>query len=153
SLRDGIAKHYEASIATFETAAGGAREMVADYARFRANAVSEGRTSTMKRVVFVPGSDPARAAELAAGLLRAGIEVTRTTAPLQSARARSYSADGVGARTFPAGSYVVDMAQPQGRLARALLEADPVLDTTFSRLQIEKFRRNQQRSRDGNDAE
>ena len=153
SLRDGISKHYEASISTFETSARRAREMVADYARFRSSAITDGRNGTMKRVVFVPGSDPARAAELAAALLRAGVEVTRTTAPVTSSRARSYSEDGVRSRTFPAGSYIVDMSQPQGRVAKAVLEADPVLDSVFAAAQLAKFERNKSRSRNANDSE
>ena len=153
SLRDGIAKHYEASIATFETAAARHRDLVTDYAAFRARAVTDGRNGTMKRVVFVPGGDPARAAELAAALMCAGIEVTRTTAAHGSARARSYSEDGVRSRSFPAGSYVVDMAQPQGRLAKAILEADPVLDTVFANAQLAKFERNRSRAPDAKDAE
>ncbi|MCL4213132.1 MAG: hypothetical protein KJZ74_04400 [Gemmatimonadales bacterium] len=153
SLRDGISKHYEAAIATFETSARGAREMVRDYAAFRAKAVSDGRTGTMKRVVFLPGSDPARAAELAAALMRAGVEVSRTTAPHTSARARSYNADGTASRTFPAGSYVVDLAQPQGKVAKAVLEADPELDPVFAKNQYEKFAHNKTRSRNSNDTE
>lgn len=153
SLRDGISKHYVASIATFETAASRAREMVRDYAAFRAKAVTDGRNGTIKRVVFVPGNDPVRAAELAAALMRSGIEVTRTTAAFNSARASSYTEDGTRARSFPAGSYVVDLAQPQGKLAKALLEADPELDPVFAREQVAKFQRNQQRSQDGRDTE
>ena len=153
SLRDGISKHYVAALATVETSAAAARELVRDYAGFRAKAITDGRNGTMKRVVFVPGSDPARAAELAAALLRAGIEVTRTTSGFSSARASSYSEDGVRSRQFPAGSYVVDLAQPQGKVAKAVLEADPELDPVFARNQVEKFQRNQQRSRNANDAE
>jgi hypothetical protein len=153
SLRDGISKHYVASIATFETAASRAREMVRDYAAFRAKAVTDGRNGTIKRVVFVPGSDPVRAAELAAALMRAGIEVTRSTAGFSSARASSYTEDGTRARSFPAGSYVVDLAQPQGKLAKALLEADPELDPVFAREQLAKFQRNQQRSQNADDTE
>jgi hypothetical protein len=153
SLRDGIAKHYVASVATFETAASNARELVRDYAGFRQRAVTEGRNGTMKRVVFVPGNDPARAAELAAALLRAGVEVTRTSGGFSSARAHSYSEDGVRGRSFPAGSYVVDLAQPQGKVAKAVLEPDPELDPVFAKQQVAKFERNQQRSRNASDTE
>jgi hypothetical protein len=153
SLRDGISKHYVASVATLETSAARAREMVRDYAGFRQRAVTDGRNGTMKRVVFVPGNDPARAAELAAALLRAGVEVSRTTAAFTSARASSYTEDGTRSRSFPAGAYVVDLAQPQGRVAKAVLEADPELDPVFAKEQVERFQRNQQRSRDGNDGE
>ena len=153
SLRDGIAKHYTASIATFETSARGAREMVRDYAAFRQKAVTDGRNGTMKRVVFVPGSDPARAAEMAAALLRAGVEVSRTTATHSSARAHGYSIDGTVSRTFPVGSYVVDLAQPQGKVAKAVLEPDPELDPVFAKNQLDRFERNKLRSRNGADQE
>ena len=153
SLRDGIAKHYVAAVATFETTARGAREMVRDYAAFRQRAVTEGRNGTMKRVVFLPGNDPARAAELAASLLRAGIEVTRTTAAHASARAHGYSVDGTVSRSFPAGAYVVDLAQPQGKVAKAVLEPDPTLDSVFAKNQVDKFLRNRDRSTNANDTE
>jgi hypothetical protein len=151
SLRDGIAKHFVASIATFETTAARARERVQDYLAFRQEAVTAGRSGTMKRVVWVAGRDPGRAASLAAALQRGGIEVHRATAPFGSARARGYAEDATGVRQFPAGAYVVDLAQPQGRLARALLELDPTLDPVFAKAQQEKFRRNANRGSAEND--
>src|SRR5918999_6249172 len=87
SFRDGIAKHWVASMATIEQTAARREERVRDYLRFRQNAIAEGRTGTMKRVVFLPGSDPARAAELATTLLRSGIEVRRAGAGFASSRA------------------------------------------------------------------
>ncbi|MCX5762470.1 MAG: hypothetical protein NTW72_13370, partial [Gemmatimonadetes bacterium] len=142
SLRDGIAKHFTAAIATFETTAARAHERVKDYVAFRQSAVSDGKTQLMKRVVFAPGNDPGRAGELASALLRAGVEVHRLTQPLASAKAHAYSDDGTAARTFPAGSFVVDLAQPQGRLAKAVLEPDPSLDPVFAKKQLEQFKRN-----------
>ncbi len=153
SLRDGIAKHFVASIATFETSARGAREMVRDYAAFRQRAITDGRNGTMKRVVFLPGNDPARAAELAAALMRAGVEVSRASSGFSSGKAWSYREDGSRAREFPAGAYVVDLAQPQGKVAKAVLEADPELDPVFAKAQRDKFLRNQQRSRSASDQE
>ena len=147
SVRDGIAKHFTAAIATFETTAGRARERVKDYLAFRQAAVADGKTQPIKRVVFAPGSDPARAGELAAALLRAGVEVQRLSQPMASARAHAYSDDAVAARTFPAGSFVVDMAQPQGRLAKAVLEPDPALDPVFAKTQLDHFKRNMNRGK------
>ncbi|HEY5491949.1 MAG TPA: M14 family zinc carboxypeptidase [Gemmatimonadaceae bacterium] len=149
SLRDGIAKHYTAAVATFETTASRARERVKDYLAFRQLAVSDGKTQPMKRVVFAPGNDPARAAELAAVLLRAGVEVHRLSQPLTSTRAHAYSDDATAAHTFPAGSFVVDLAQPQGRVAKALLEPDPALDPVFAKTQLDYFKRNINRGKNG----
>ncbi|MBA3671643.1 MAG: hypothetical protein H0W68_06420 [Gemmatimonadaceae bacterium] len=147
SLRDGIAKHYVASMATIETTARNARARVTDYAHFRQEAVAEGRSGAMRRVMFSPGKDPGRAAELVSALLRAGIEVRRTTAPVSLGRAHAYYDDATITHRFDAGSYVVDLAQPQGRLARAILEPTHELDSVFANAQVAKFRRNQRRGK------
>jgi hypothetical protein len=147
SFRDGIAKHYVASMATIETTARRSGERVRDYLRFRQSAVAEGRAGAMRRVVLVPGRDPGRAAELVSALLRSGIEVRRLTAPLSLSSARAYYDDAAGSRRFDAGAYVVDLAQPQGRVARAILEPSSQLDPAFARTQEEKFRRNQRRGK------
>src|SRR5688500_8386540 len=86
ALRDGIAKHWVASMATIEQTAARREERVRDFLRFRQSAIADGRTGTMKRVVFLPGRDPGRAAELVSALLRAGIEVRATDTALSSSR-------------------------------------------------------------------
>ncbi len=149
SHRDGVAKHFVTAMATLEATGARHTERVRDYLAARAGAVEDGRTGSFKRVVFVPGSDPVRAAELAAALLRAGIEVDRATADFSSPRAHAYADDVVAAKTFPAGAYVVNMAQPQGKLARSLLEPSPTLDSVFARKQVERFLRNQRKGSGG----
>jgi len=145
SFRAAIAKHYVSALATIEAAAANREGRVRDWVAFRREAVEEGRTRAMKRVVIVPDRDPARAAALAATLTRSGIEVRRASAPFTSARAHSYANDAVASRRFGAGAYVVDLAQPMGRAARAVLEPSPTLDTAFARSQIERMLRNQRR--------
>jgi hypothetical protein len=147
SFRDGIAKHYVAALTTIETTARRSTERVRDYLRFRQGAVAEGRSGAIRRIVLVPGTDPGRAAELASALVRSGIEVRRLTAPLSVGSAHAYSDDAAGSRRFDAGAYVVDLAQPQGRVARAILEPTHEMDPVFARAQVEKFRRNQRRGK------
>jgi len=145
TFRGAVAKHYVSALATIEATAANRAERVRDWVKFRRDAIDEGRTATMKRVVIVPGSDPARASALAQTLVRAGIEVRRLTSPASSARAHAYSDAAVAARRFEAGAYVVDLAQPLGRAARAVLEPSPRLDTAFARAQVERFQRNVRR--------
>jgi len=145
TFRAAVAKHYVAALATIETTAARKLERVRDWAKFRREAVDEGRAMTMKRVVLVPGKDPARAATLVATLLRNGIEVKKAGEAFTAPRAHSYADDAVSSKRFDAGAYVIDLAQPHGRVARSILEPAPVLDTMFARLQVERFQRNQRR--------
>ncbi|MEO8562852.1 MAG: M14 family metallopeptidase [bacterium] len=147
SFRDGIAKHFVSSLATIETTASRAAERVRDFVAFRRQAVSDGRAGPLRRVVLVPGKDPARAAELATTLVRSGIEVRRASGPFDVSRAHAYADDAVGSRRFEPGAYVIDIAQPQGKVARAILEPSSELDPVFAQAQIAKFQRNHRRGK------
>jgi hypothetical protein len=146
TLRSGIAKHFIASLTTLETASEHRAARLKDYYDFRKSGIEEGRTGQMKRVVIVPGNDPGKAADLVEILKRAGIEVKTTRESFRSRSAHSYLGSGLPAtRTFPSGSYVIDLAQPQKRIAKALLEPNTEQDGAFVREQIERFLRNQRR--------
>jgi hypothetical protein len=147
TMRSAIAKHFVASMTTLATAAANREARVRDYYSFKRTAIEEGRTERVRRFVILPGRDPGRAAELVENLVRAGIEVRRASAPFRSARAHDYSSKDspATARDFPAGAYVVDLAQPQKRLAKALLEAHTPLDPAFEREQLARFERNERR--------
>lgn len=145
TFRGAIAKHYVSALATIEATAAHRAERVRDWVKFRREAIDEGRTGRMKRVVLVPTRDPGRAAVLVSTLLRSGIEVRRATDAFSTARAHAYSDDAVAARRFDPGTFVIDLAQPLGRAARAVLEPSAAMDTMFARLQVEKFQRNMRR--------
>lgn len=146
SFRDGISKHHVAALATIGTVAERSAERLEDWATFRRQAVASGRSDRMRRIVWDGVERPKRAAELAAALMRSGIEVRRVDSEFASARAHAYSGGRVQGRRFPVGSYVVDLAQPHGRMARAMLEPVAAMDVEFARTQLDRFRRNQQRS-------
>lgn len=152
TFRDGISRHFTAGLATVETAARNRALRLRDYYDFRRTGMEEARREPMRRVVLVPGNDPRRAAELVEILLRDGIEVTRTTTPFTSLLAHDYLAGASGGRAarqaFPAGVYVVDLAQPQKRLAKAILEPSAMLDPDFVREQLARRARNARRGED-----
>ncbi len=152
TFRDGIAKHVTASLATIATAARNRVERLGDFYDFRRSGMEEARRESLKRVVLVPGNDPRRTAELVEVLLRAGVEVQRTRSAFTSMLAHDYQAGAAGGRpvrrAFEAGAYVVDLAQPQKRLARALLEPSAGLDADFLREQLARRARNARRGED-----
>ena len=147
SLRDGVAKHFVASLATIDATAARAAERVRDYVAFRRRAVADGRAGALRRVIIAPGRDPGRAAELVSALLRAGIEVRRASAAFSTARAHAYADGATATRRFDVGAYVVDLAQPQGKVAKAILEPTHELDPAFTQEQIARFQRNHRRGR------
>ena len=76
----------------------------------------------------------------------------RARSPIKLTRAHAYFGGEAGAREIPAGAYVVSMAQPQKRLARAILEPDPGFRKEFIENEERKKRRSTltgERHRDG----
>src|SRR5947209_9189939 len=155
TLRDGIAHHFIASLATLETTAKNRPNRLLDYYDFRRSAMTEAATDRLKRVVIVPGNDPQSAAHVVGLLLRNGIEVTRLRQATSSRAAHGCLSPRAAAtaRTFPAGSYVIDLNQPQRRIAKALLEPDAELQRTFVDRELAKFRRNRRRGEDADKEE
>jgi hypothetical protein len=147
TLRSAIAKHFIASMTTLDTAAANHTARLSDYYQFRKSALEEGRTGPVRRFVILPGRDPVRAAELVENLLRAGIEVGVAREAFRAERAHDYYGNTAAARQFPAGAYVVELAQPQKRLAKALLEPSTEQDAAFVREQLARFARNERRGR------
>lgn len=148
TFRDGIAHHFIASLATLETTAANRQARLQDYYAFRRSAMDEAATDRMKRVVLIPGSDPRQAAHVVGLLLRNGIEVSRLSQSAVSTLAHAYMGGAAGRRTFPAGSYVIDLGQPQRRIAKTLLEPNAVLERPFVEDQVNRFRRNRRRGED-----
>lgn len=150
TLRDGVAHHYVAAMATIETASANREAKLRDFLAFRRAALDEGKTGSMRRVVIDPTRDPGRAAQLATILRRNGVEVGVNTGEYSTADAHSY-ADGPEAasvqKKFAQGVYVVEMSQPQGHLARAFLEPDAKLNKEFVVDELGKRDRNDKRGK------
>jgi hypothetical protein len=139
TLREAAWHHYTASWATLLTAARHARERVQDYLSFRQSAVSDAERGPMRAVVLERDAQ-GRADSLAALLLANGVEVGRLRAAADVREATAYGEAAPRAARLAAGSYVVDLAQPQGRLAKALLEPDAQLDSSFIAQELERRR-------------
>lgn len=149
TLKDATAHHVESALATIVAAARNREALLRDYLAYRRDAMEAGRTDRMRRIVLLPGTDPGRAGQLAGLLRRVGIEVRQTSAPLHSAVAHSYFETGrpgllpaVTDKTFPPGTLIVDLAQPQVRMARAFLEPETDFEPEFLKEQLARRDRN-----------
>ncbi len=145
SFREGIAHHVVASFASLTTIADNRTLRLEDYRGFFESALGEPAGRAFRRVVIAPGSDPVRTREVIDLLRFQGIEVAEAAEGFTLSSARSYLGGAPARRSFAAGSYVIDLAQPQGRLATAILEPSATLDSAFARRQIDRFERNRRR--------
>jgi hypothetical protein len=135
TLREAASHHYAAAWATAGATARNRTRRVSDYIAFRQSAVTEGTRGPVRAVVF-ERDDFGRADSLAELLLNNGIQVQRLRAGVDLRGATPFATTS-GTRVG-AGAYVVDMAQPQGRLARVMLEPDAQLDSVFIRDELER---------------
>lgn len=141
----GIAHHFVASLATVETAAQNREARLRDFYRFRVEAMDDARRGDVRGVVILEGRQPDGAARLATTLLRHGLEVGRVD-QAGAVTATAYGDDRRGRIDVPAGSYVVDLAQPLATLARTLLVPEIELPEGFARQELEKLARNIRRA-------
>ena len=142
-----IAHHYVASLATLDYAARTRAERLRDFYDFHVTGMAEVQKRPFKRVLFT-GADSGRALWLARRLAGEEIEVTRLSQPWTAVRANAYMGGAPARRTFAPGTYVVDLAQPEARLATTMLEPRAQFDSGFVRKQIAAYRRNQLRGED-----
>jgi len=145
TLRSAIAKHYTASMTTLAVTAANRIDRLRDYYDFRVNGMADFAKGKLKRVVILPEKDPVKAAELVELLSRSKIEVKVAAASFSSATAHSYGILNAPAenKTFSAGSYVVDLNQPQRILIKSILEPDTPQDKAFVDDNMGRFNRNQ----------
>lgn len=130
TLRDGIDQHFVASLATLATTAARRAELLRDFFTTRRKAIEDGKRARMRRFLLLPGDDPLRCAALVTTLLRQGIEVQQATTAFRLEKVHGYFSGITPPRRFPAGTYIIDAAQPLRALLTAILEPEPYLHPT-----------------------
>ncbi len=128
-FRDGVREHFVASISTAEAAAKNRRQLLEQFYAYRKSAIEEGGREAVREYILPRAGDTSAVDKLAAILAEQGIELKRAAAPFQ--------AEG---REFPAGSYVISLAQPAKRLIRTLLDPQVAMPPEFLKEQ-ERLRR------------
>ncbi len=140
TLRDGILHHHTGTMATLKVTAEDKDARLRQFYEFKKTAIAEGATEPMKQIVLFSNGDDARLQELVATLTSQRIQAYKVTRAYRLASAESYRGGAREARDVPVGAYVIPMAQPQKRLAKALLEIEPQFTDEFLQGQREKRR-------------
>lgn len=132
TLADALEQQYTAAWTAVRLAATERERLLREYHEGQREAVESGRRG-IARYLITPEGDPHLAAELADLLRRSGADVgvLSEEATVSGVRDREGKDGGGASRRYPAGTYVVETAQPRSALIRALLEPDLPLPKEF----------------------
>lgn len=136
TLRRGMDKHFLSAQAVVTTSAENAKDLLADYAKFKRDANSGASAGKFQRVVMT-APDRRVLQRLQKQLGYAGVRSTFAK-PFSQPDAHDYWSKSVGEAKFEGYALVVDMAQPQGPFAKALLDPNPEFEAEFIKEQVGK---------------
>lgn len=136
TLRDGVMKHFTSALAVIGAAGAHHDDLLASFIDFKKKAVTGQFAGKFKRVI-VQGEVPALR-RFALHLLSAGIQSSLSAKPIPVSDAHDYYSSASGKVTIPGPALIVDMAQEQGPLAKALLEPGSDFEPEFTKAQLGK---------------
>ena len=137
TLRRGIEKHFTSALAVIMASAAKHAELNASFTDYKKKILSGDLSGKFRRVV-VSSADPRPLRRLKEQLGFAGIESGFATKKWSQDDANDYWTGQRGKQEFGAGSLIVDIRQPQGALAKALLEPGQNFESTFIKAQTAK---------------
>lgn len=130
TLRNAIAHHVVASVATAKTTADNRESLLLDYYNFFADGMQEVENEQLKQVALVPGEQSNDVEDLVRLLRDHQIDVYQTDQAVSAAGTDYLTGEERNVK-LPEGTYVVPMAQPQKRLAKVLLERNVSIQPEF----------------------
>lgn len=131
TLGAALNQQYTAAWSALRTTATNRRELLQRYHEAHAEGVADGNQGIRRYLVSPEGADPHLLEEFVHALQRNGVEVDRLTQATQLSGVRDRHGESVESVSFPAGTVVVEAAQPRNRFIRALLEPNNPLSDDF----------------------
>ncbi len=124
--------HVVSSLANLTTAAGHRLDLLRDFGASKRSMVKK-QNGGPAVFYLVPGGNRGRLDRLVEVLLGQGIEVSVAEQDVDASDLTDVRGTRYRSKRLPAGTYVVSLEQPAGILARAILEFDPRMITSFLR--------------------
>ena len=119
-FRDTVWHHFVASISTSETAAIHRKKLLDDFYAYRQSAIQEGRSEAIKAYILPRTGNTSAVDKLVAVLNFQGVEIMQANGAFRSS-----------GRPYPAGTYVISLAQPTKRLIRTIMDVDVPMEEVF----------------------
>ena len=139
--REAVQHHFISSISTLEVAAGQREILLRNFYDYRRSAIQEGGQEVVKEFILPPGRDRNRTQKLVSLLLQQGVEVKKAEGAFANARVKSYFDERSQSKNFPAGTYVISMAQPAKRLVKTLLAKHTAMESSFLQEQLRRYQK------------
>jgi Zinc carboxypeptidase len=136
TLRRGVEKHFLSALTTIQATGENSKALLTDYAKYKRESVSGSFAGKFQRVVLT-SPDVRPLLRLQSQLSFGGIK-SDLVAPFKQDGTHDYWSDKVGETSFEGNVLVVDMAQPQGHFAKALLEPGGAFEPEFIKSQSGK---------------
>ncbi len=130
TLADALEQQYVAAWTAARTAAQNRATILTEYYDSQREAIAEGEQGIRRYLIPIEG-DPVLVREVVDLLRRNAIEVSVLEQEVALSPVRDRTGATVGRRSFAAGTYVVEAAQPSGRMLRTLLEPETPLPEDF----------------------
>lgn len=120
TFRETVRRHFVTSLATCETAAGHRDQLLENFYRYHVTGIDEGSKEAVREFILPRRGNTSAVDRLAALMVEHGAEVQRAPAAFRNANVE-----------YPAGSYVIPLAQPAKRLVRTMLDAQVSMEEKF----------------------
>ncbi|MEM1128469.1 MAG: M14 family zinc carboxypeptidase [Bacteroidota bacterium] len=131
TLRDATDQQYTAAWAAVRLSAAERERLLSDYVASGREAVAAGQQGNRRYFIHPDEGDPNLIAEMVNLFTRHGVEVQQLTAEASVGGVLDRTGEAVGTVAFPAGTYVIDAAQPLSRFIRILMEPDVPMEPEF----------------------
>ncbi len=128
TYRDAVRHQLVSSLSNLRSLRAHRKEVLADYLANRKNSCDASVAGHKGSFIIRAGAQPSRERWLIENLLAQGVEVFHASDKLSATSVVDALGTKADSREFPAGSWIVPAAQPQGALVRAFLNFDPRFD-------------------------
>jgi hypothetical protein len=132
TFRETVRRHFVTSISSCEVVANNREKLLDMFYRYQTTALEDAAKDPVKEYILPRRGNNSEVDKLAQLLVLQGVDVTRATAGFSN-----------GGKQYPAGSYVVSLAQPERRLIRDLLDPQVSMDEAFLKGEEDRRHRRQ----------
>lgn len=131
SLEEGVIKNMIADQSALRVTAQNREQKLRDFLAYKRSAIEEGKRHPVQAYVFPPANDPQELDNVVNLMTRIGVRVLRARAPFRVSQATPYFRGKEGPYSFPEGSYLLPVSQPQSRLIRVLMSRETKIPQTY----------------------